>query len=78
MPGMDGHEVLRRIKEHPEWRATPVIVISGSQDMDGIIECIEAGADDYVIECHGKIRMQLFLPPRRKCAPRHFLHHRSG
>ena len=37
MPDMDGREVLRRIKDHPEWRATPVIVISGSQDMDGII-----------------------------------------
>ena len=48
MPGMDGHEVLRRIKDHPDWRATPVIVISGNQDMDGIIECIEAGADDYI------------------------------
>ena len=48
MPGMDGREVLRRIKEHPDWRATPVIVISGSQDMDNIIECIEAGADDYL------------------------------
>ena len=29
MPGMDGREVLRRIKDHPDWRATPVIVISG-------------------------------------------------
>jgi len=37
MPGMGGREVLRRIKDPPEWRAPPVIVISGSQDMDGII-----------------------------------------
>ncbi|MFT4822943.1 MAG: adenylate cyclase [Halioglobus sp.] len=50
MPVMDGREVLRRIKEHPVWRATPVIIISGSQDMDGIIECIEAGADDYLLK----------------------------
>lgn len=50
MPEMDGREVLRRIKEHPDWRATPVIVISGRQDMDGIIECIEAGADDYLFK----------------------------
>lgn len=50
MPGMDGREVLRRIKDHPDWRATPVIVISGNQDMDGIIECIEAGADDYLFK----------------------------
>ena len=58
MPGMDGREVLRRIKEHPEWRATPVIIISGSQDMDGIIECIEAGADDYLFKPFNPILLQ--------------------
>tara|TARA_B110000285_G_scaffold48519_1_gene54942 strand:+ start:910 stop:2352 length:1443 start_codon:yes stop_codon:yes gene_type:complete len=58
MPGMNGHEVLRRIKEHPEWRATPVIVISGNQDMDGIIECIEAGADDYLFKPFNPVLLQ--------------------
>ena len=58
MPDMNGHEVLRRIKEHPEWRATPVIVISGSQDMDGIIECIEAGADDYLFKPFNPVLLQ--------------------
>lgn len=58
MPGMDGREVLHRIKERPEWRATPVIVISGSQDMDGIIECIEAGADDYLFKPFNPVLLQ--------------------
>ncbi len=58
MPGMDGHEVLRRIKEHPSWRATPVIMISGRQDMDGIIDCIEAGADDYMFKPFNPVLLQ--------------------
>jgi class 3 adenylate cyclase len=58
MPGMDGREVLRRIKEHPQWRATPVIVISGRQDMDGIIDCIEAGADDYLFKPFNPVLLQ--------------------
>ncbi len=58
MPGMDGREVLYRMKEHPEWRATPVIVISGNQDMDGIIECIEAGADDYLFKPFNPVLLQ--------------------
>ena len=58
MPGMDGHEVLRRIKENPEWRATPVIMISGMQDMDGIIDCIEAGADDYLFKPFNPVLLQ--------------------
>ncbi len=58
MPGMDGHEVLRRIKAHPEWHATPVIVISGHQDMQGIIRCIEAGADDYLFKPFNPVILQ--------------------
>ncbi|MEH6568439.1 MAG: adenylate/guanylate cyclase domain-containing response regulator [Halioglobus sp.] len=58
MPNMDGREVLRRIKEHPQWRATPVIVISGRQDMEGIIECIEAGADDYLLKPFNPVLLQ--------------------
>ncbi len=58
MPDMDGREVLRRIKANPDWRATPVIVISGSQDMDGIIACIEAGADDYLFKPFNPVLLQ--------------------
>ncbi len=58
MPGMDGHEVLRKIKENPKWRATPVIMISGRQDMDGIIDCIEAGADDYLFKPFNPVLLQ--------------------
>jgi class 3 adenylate cyclase len=58
MPGMDGREVLRRIKAEPRWRATPVIMISGEQDMEGIVECIEAGADDYLFKPFNPVLLQ--------------------
>ncbi|MFT6956037.1 MAG: adenylate cyclase [Halieaceae bacterium] len=58
MPGMDGRQVLKQIKEHPDWRATPVIVISGRQDMDAIVECIEAGADDYLFKPFNPVLLQ--------------------
>ncbi len=58
MPGMDGREVLHKIKEHAEWRATPVIMISGRQDMEGIIDCIEAGADDYLFKPFNPVLLQ--------------------
>ncbi|MBN7796054.1 response regulator [Parahaliea mediterranea] len=58
MPEMDGREVLRRIKEHEDWRATPVIVISGHQDMEDIIDCIEAGADDYLFKPFNPVLLQ--------------------
>ncbi len=58
MPGMDGNEVLKRLKENQQLRSIPVIVISGRQDMDGIIECIEAGADDYLFKPFNPVLLQ--------------------
>lgn len=58
MPGMDGSEVLRHIKENPAWRPIPVIVISGRQDMEGIISCIEAGAEDYLFKPFNPVLLQ--------------------
>jgi class 3 adenylate cyclase len=50
--------VLKHIKENSAWRAIPVIVISGRQDMDGIISCIEAGADDYLFKPFNQVLLQ--------------------
>jgi two-component system sensor histidine kinase/response regulator len=48
MPGMDGFEVLTRLKEDPATRAIPVIVISGNQEVESTVRCIELGATDYL------------------------------
>lgn len=58
MPGMDGREVLAKIKADERWRATPVIMISGEQDMQGIVDCIEAGADDYLFKPFNPVLLQ--------------------
>lgn len=48
MPGLNGVEVLRLLRGREETRLTPVIIISGLDEADGAIRCIEAGADDYL------------------------------
>jgi class 3 adenylate cyclase len=48
MPGLDGCEVLARIKEDPTLRDLPVIMISALDQVDGIVQCIELGAEDYI------------------------------
>jgi len=50
MPGMGGKQVLAEVKSNENWRATPVIVISGHQEMANVVECIELGADDYLFK----------------------------
>ncbi len=48
MPDLDGYQVLERIKAEPGWRHIPVIVITGVDDMQSAVRCIELGADDYL------------------------------
>lgn len=48
MPGLDGREVLARMKNDPALRDIPVIMISALDQLEGIVRCIELGAEDYV------------------------------
>jgi adenylate cyclase len=48
MPELDGFEVLQRIKADPGLRHVPVIMISGLEDTDSVVRCIEMGADDFL------------------------------
>ena len=48
MPGMDGFEVLKHIKDDAELRHVPVIMISGLDDLEGVVRCIEMGAEDFL------------------------------
>jgi class 3 adenylate cyclase/CheY-like chemotaxis protein len=48
MPEIGGYEVLQRLKASDRTRHIPVIVISALDELDSVIRCIEAGAEDYL------------------------------
>jgi adenylate cyclase len=48
MPGVDGFGVLEHIKSDSSLRELPVIMISGLEDFESVIRCIELGAEDYL------------------------------
>lgn len=47
MPNADGFEVLRFLKENPEWAVIPTIVFSSSADLDDIKKSYMLGASSY-------------------------------
>jgi adenylate cyclase len=47
MPGMDGYEVCRRIREQPDTAYLPVVMVTASGD-EQKVKALEAGADDFV------------------------------
>ena len=48
MAGMNGDEALAQIKSDKRLQNLPVIMISGLDQMDDIVRCIEMGAEDYL------------------------------
>jgi adenylate cyclase len=48
MPGMDGFEVLQRLKNNPASYHIPVLMLSSADDIDTVVRCIQLGADDFL------------------------------
>jgi len=48
MPDMDGHELLDRIKAKEATHDIAVIMISAVNEVDSVVQCIQAGAEDYL------------------------------
>ena len=48
MPGMDGYEVCRRLKENDDTRGIPVIFVTALDEMDDETRGFETGGVDYI------------------------------
>ncbi len=48
MPEMSGYEVLRDIRADSSLCRIPVVIISGVDELDGLVTSLELGADDYL------------------------------
>lgn len=48
MPGMDGFEVCRLLKENPRLKEIPVIFISAAADLEDKVRAFQAGGVDYI------------------------------
>src|SRR5689334_20818476 len=50
MPGMDGLDVCRQLRQDPRARKVPVIVLSARAGEEDRVIGLEQGADDYLIK----------------------------
>lgn len=58
MPGIDGHQILDHMKSIDRLKTIPVIMVTAVDDVDSMIECIEHGADDYLVKPVDEFLMQ--------------------
>ena len=50
MPGMDGFEVLRRLRAEPALRHTPVMMLTSMGSEHDVVRGLQLGADDYIVK----------------------------
>ncbi len=50
MPGMDGFETIKRIKQDEKNRAIPVLFITSQEDMDSRMKGFQLGATDFILK----------------------------
>ena len=50
MPGIDGHEVLRQVKETPDLKRLPVIVLTSSKEQGDRALSYDSGANSYLVK----------------------------
>jgi PAS domain S-box-containing protein len=57
MPGMDGFEVTRRIRQDPKTRLMPIILVTALKETEDRIKGIKAGCDDYISKPFDKMEL---------------------
>jgi class 3 adenylate cyclase len=48
MPQLNGYDVLEHMKDDPELRHIPVVMVTSVDEIESAVRCIELGADDYL------------------------------
>ncbi len=48
IPGLDGMSFLIQVRNSGFFKSIPFIILSGKDDIENRIRCLEAGADDFI------------------------------
>jgi pilus assembly protein CpaE len=48
MPGLNGYELVRRLRRNPRFANTPIMILTAQAELSDKLEAFEAGADDFM------------------------------
>jgi DNA-binding response OmpR family regulator len=61
MPGLDGYEVCRRVRERYGSQRPYILLMTGNSKREEILKVIVAGADDYLLKPFEPLDLQIRL-----------------
>ena len=50
MPGIDGFEVIRRLRENPETEDIQIVILSALNSNEDVVKGFNAGANDFIMK----------------------------
>lgn len=50
MPGLTGAEIIRKLKQHPDWQGIPMVMVSSSDSVTEQQRAYASGAKSYLIK----------------------------
>ena len=50
MPEVSGYQILRFVQSHDSLHNIPVVLMSSKDDQKAVLDCIENGAEDYILK----------------------------
>jgi class 3 adenylate cyclase/CheY-like chemotaxis protein len=56
MPGLNGYDVCRRLRDDPNTRFLPIVMITASGDQERV-QALEAGADDFIAKPFNQLEL---------------------
>lgn len=57
MPGLDGFELCRRLKNDPHLQLVPVVMVTSASDLDSRVKSYELGADDLMAKPVNRVEL---------------------
>ena len=58
MPDIDGYEVCRRVKENPDSRDIPVVMVTSLEETEDLVKALEYGADEFLTKPVNEIEIR--------------------
>ena len=59
MPGMDGFEVARRIRENSELKDIPIVMVTGLDGKDDRLRAVKVGANDFIAKPVDRMELKI-------------------
>ncbi|SEO44610.1 response regulator transcription factor [Aquisalimonas asiatica] len=50
LPYVDGLELVRRFRAHPDWENVPIVMLTARSGENDIVRAFDGGADDYIVK----------------------------